>query len=177
MNRAKAVTGDFNGDGQERHHLPLQRGRLDDDAQFLASGSASVKEVFRSTQWFWEKTKLVAGDFDGNGKDELFAFYSYGPPRPGSTSSSRTPRASSATAGSSRRTTGSGRRRRSSRQRRRQSKGSRRLQLRRPNDRTLALRNGGRQPPYPSRVFMSNNWIFEKTTFLTGTSTKTADPT
>ena len=108
--QAKYIAGDFDADGK------------DDLAAYYDYGGAQTKLwVWRSTggtsfapgvvawdslpgNWEWGRTKPVTGDFDGDGRDELGAFYSYdgnftrlfvfrfsGPPGSGSTVTTSAP--------------------------------------------------------------------------------------
>ena len=84
VNRAKPVSGDFNGDGK------LDIAALYDDGGNGTSlwlfdnvrGSATPKprRMWQTNPGHWalSSSTPVAGDFDGNGKDDVAVFYNYG---------------------------------------------------------------------------------------------------
>lgn len=80
--RAKSVSGDFNGDGNADVMTLYKESSASDSALVCwfskGSGYREGALAFRSDTWDWSKTKLVAGDFNGDGVDELAALYSYG---------------------------------------------------------------------------------------------------
>ncbi|MCL4499420.1 MAG: S8 family serine peptidase [Chloroflexi bacterium] len=81
LSRVKLVTGDFDGDGKKDViGLYNYGGTTSALLRWQSTGAsfAGPTRVFLSNGWDWNKTKLVAGDFNGDGKDELFAFYNYG---------------------------------------------------------------------------------------------------
>lgn len=80
-NSAKWISGDFNGDGySDIAALYDYDGTKTGIWLFTSNGGgfAQPKPVFRSDYWSAKQTKLASGDFDGDGKDELLAFYGYG---------------------------------------------------------------------------------------------------
>ncbi len=81
FNRAKWVSGDFNGDGYADAIALYDYGGTKSGLWLFAStgsGFAQPKLVFASDHWSSGQTKLASGDFDGDGKDELLALYGYG---------------------------------------------------------------------------------------------------
>ncbi|MCL5290951.1 MAG: glucosaminidase domain-containing protein [Actinobacteria bacterium] len=78
----KFVTGDFNGDGvTDLIGLYDYGGQV--AAFWLWKGKSNGAlenpvKVFYMPSWEVSQTKLVSGDFDGDGKNEVMAFYSYG---------------------------------------------------------------------------------------------------
>ncbi|MEV5972557.1 FG-GAP-like repeat-containing protein [Streptomyces sp. NPDC051921] len=79
--RAKTVTGDFNGDG--RDDLAAFYGYSDGSEKIWTfSATADGKFVpaasWNSTSWGeWSRTTLHAGDFNGDGRDDMAAWYDY----------------------------------------------------------------------------------------------------
>ncbi|MYQ52806.1 MULTISPECIES: FG-GAP-like repeat-containing protein [unclassified Streptomyces] len=80
--RDKHVTGDFNGDG--RDDLAVFHGYSDGSNKiwtFLASpngGFDAPVGSWTSTSWgSWDRTTVHAGDFDGDGRDDIAAWYDY----------------------------------------------------------------------------------------------------
>lgn len=82
VNRMKFATGDFNGDGRDdlaalygyrdgRVKLMYWAGRTD-------GGFAEPVHGWESTGWSFRQASLHAGDFDGDGRDEVAAWYDYG---------------------------------------------------------------------------------------------------
>ncbi|ONI81442.1 hypothetical protein ALI144C_19085 [Actinosynnema sp. ALI-1.44] len=82
-NRAKYVAGDFNGDGRDdiaayydygnaHTRLWLWRG--------TESGFTTGPEVWdgQPSNWDTNRAKYVAGDFNGDGRDDIAAYYDYG---------------------------------------------------------------------------------------------------
>ncbi|MBT2406850.1 MULTISPECIES: FG-GAP-like repeat-containing protein [unclassified Streptomyces] len=81
QSRAKTVTGDFNGDG--RDDLVSFYGYADgSEKMWTFSATADGKFVpaasWNSTTWGdWARTSFHAGDFNGDGRDDVAAWYDY----------------------------------------------------------------------------------------------------
>ncbi|MFJ2129688.1 FG-GAP-like repeat-containing protein [Streptomyces sp. NPDC087845] len=80
--RDKPVTGDFNGDG--RDDLAVFHGYADGSNKiftFLTSPTGAFKSPvgsWTSTSWgSWASTTVHSGDFDGDGRDDIAAWYDY----------------------------------------------------------------------------------------------------
>ncbi len=81
LSRAKVVTGDFNADGRADAMVLYKDGATASRLIYFESAGTGYRDprtVFSSSYWSFDNTKLVSGDFDANGKDELMAFYTYG---------------------------------------------------------------------------------------------------
>jgi hypothetical protein len=83
--RAQIVAGDFDGDGKDElaalydYSLP---GNPDDTGLWLFTSTGNQFQLdspWRSGvgNWNWQRSKIVTGNFDGDGKDELAALYDY----------------------------------------------------------------------------------------------------
>lgn len=75
------VTGDFNGDGKADLISIMKLGESSMGMWMRKSTGTKYGEfepVFTSSAWNVDSTSLATGDFDGDGRDELLAFYSYG---------------------------------------------------------------------------------------------------
>ncbi|MET9951465.1 FG-GAP-like repeat-containing protein [Streptomyces sp. NPDC006339] len=90
-NRSKVTTGDFNNDGKDDVGLLYNNGKNADDVNVTAlwtmtsTGSdftnPSKKWDNASTNsgsWSWDRSKLVAGDFSGDGKSDVGLLYDNG---------------------------------------------------------------------------------------------------
>ncbi len=82
--RAKLSVGDFNGDGYD-DVVSFYDYALGDSAILLTKGSAtglqwnSGTTAWRSNTGFeWARSKVMAGDFNGDGADDLGVLYNYG---------------------------------------------------------------------------------------------------
>lgn len=77
--RCKAVGGDFNGDGFGDLAVVYDYGNNTTGVfEFLSNGSSYViKRVWKSSAggWYWSRTRPVAGDVNGDGRDELVLEY------------------------------------------------------------------------------------------------------
>lgn len=80
--RDKQVTGDFNGDG--RDDLAVFHGYSDGSNKiftFLTAPTGGFNYPvgsWTSTSWgSWDRTTVHAGDFDGDGRDDIAAWYDY----------------------------------------------------------------------------------------------------
>ncbi|MCL5291976.1 MAG: VCBS repeat-containing protein [Actinobacteria bacterium] len=80
-NVGTTVAGDFNGDGMGDFVSLQNSGGTNSTFLFWRSTGTSYAQPvqsFSSSNWASTMTQLVAGDFDGDGRDELIAFYNYG---------------------------------------------------------------------------------------------------
>ncbi|MFJ5784915.1 FG-GAP-like repeat-containing protein [Streptomyces hydrogenans] len=81
VNRMKFATGDFNGDG--RDDLAALYGYRDGSVKLMYwagrtdGGFAEPVHGYESTGWTFRQASLHAGDFDGDGRDDLAAWYDY----------------------------------------------------------------------------------------------------
>lgn len=77
---AKSVAVDFDGDGKaDILSLYNYGGTKTGIFLFKSTGNGFVvSKVFESQYWDWNNTKLVVGDFNADGKQEVLAFYTYG---------------------------------------------------------------------------------------------------
>ncbi|WEH29047.1 FG-GAP-like repeat-containing protein [Streptomyces sp. AM 3-1-1] len=81
VERMKFVTGDFNGDG--RDDLAALYGYATGDVKLLTwtgkpdGGFNEPVHGWESSGWNFAQASLYAGDFDGDGRDEVAAWYDY----------------------------------------------------------------------------------------------------
>ncbi|MER7112644.1 FG-GAP-like repeat-containing protein [Streptomyces sp. NPDC000229] len=78
----KFVTGDFNGDGREELSVFYKQGTQGLKTYVfgtLPNGGFSAPGLpwWESTAWNWENALPQAGDFDGDGHDDVLVWYSY----------------------------------------------------------------------------------------------------
>ncbi|WP_079405664.1 transglycosylase family protein [Streptomyces sp. 3211] len=92
-NRSKVTTGDFNGDGKTDVGVLYNNGQQSDGTNRTAlwtltsTGSgfaASVKKWESEGSWNWNRSKPVAGDFNGDGKTDVGVLYNNGQQSDGS---------------------------------------------------------------------------------------------
>ncbi|WP_327130797.1 FG-GAP-like repeat-containing protein [Streptomyces sp. NBC_01343] len=82
QSRSKAVTGDFNGDG--RDDLAALYGYSDGSQKIWTFGAGADAKFTPVSSWSsttapadWSRTSLHAGDFNGDGRDDLAAWYDH----------------------------------------------------------------------------------------------------
>ncbi|MCX4990968.1 MULTISPECIES: FG-GAP-like repeat-containing protein [unclassified Streptomyces] len=81
QSRAKTVTGDFNGDG--RDDLAAFYGYADGSEKIWTFSSTAAGKFVPVSSWSattwgdWARTTLHAGDFNGDGRDDVAAWYDY----------------------------------------------------------------------------------------------------
>ncbi|MEU2346772.1 FG-GAP-like repeat-containing protein [Streptomyces sp. NPDC013082] len=78
----KFITGDFNGDGREELSVFYKQGTQGVKAYVfdtLPNGGFAAPGLpwWESTGWHWENATPQAGDFDGDGHDDVLVWYSY----------------------------------------------------------------------------------------------------
>lgn len=81
-NRSKISAGDFDGDGKSDVAILYDYGNSTSGLWFMKSGGTSVTPSFVWTNgnggWDWNRSKMVSGDSDADGKDDLQILYNYG---------------------------------------------------------------------------------------------------
>ncbi|MFG2880681.1 FG-GAP-like repeat-containing protein [Streptomyces sp. NPDC048337] len=81
--KAKLVAGDFNGDKRDDVAMMFDHGGSTGTHTFLSKADGSFDLSFPSWrsgqgEWYWNESKQVAGDFNGDGRDDILALYGHG---------------------------------------------------------------------------------------------------
>ena len=85
--QSSRLSGDFNGDGKQDVSIFYDYGN--DHTKILTyygTGNGNFNSpvsTWESYGWTWQNTKPVVGDFNGDGKDDIVAFYNYSSLRTG----------------------------------------------------------------------------------------------
>ncbi|MBK5225971.1 MAG: VCBS repeat-containing protein [Thermoleophilia bacterium] len=80
-NRSKIAAGDFDGDGKADLGVFYNYDNAVSGLWFMKSDGTNVTPSLawssRPGDWEWNRSKIAAGDFDGDGKADLGVFYNY----------------------------------------------------------------------------------------------------
>ncbi|MEV7834882.1 FG-GAP-like repeat-containing protein [Streptomyces subrutilus] len=81
--KAKPVAGDFNGDGRDDVAFFYDHGGATGAHTFLSKADGTFNASFGSWNsgqgnWYWNESTQVAGDFNGDGRDDILGFYGHG---------------------------------------------------------------------------------------------------
>ncbi|MEU6294524.1 FG-GAP-like repeat-containing protein [Streptomyces erythrochromogenes] len=81
--KAKLVAGDFNGDGRADVGMFYDHGGSTGSHTYLSKPDGTFSGSFFSWRsanggWYWNESKQVAGDFNGDGRDDILAMYGFG---------------------------------------------------------------------------------------------------
>ncbi|WP_406503235.1 FG-GAP repeat domain-containing protein [Streptomyces sp. NBC_00212] len=88
-NASKLTAGDYNGDGKADIGILYNYGQTNDGRSQTGlwtmagttDGVSAPKKVWDSgsDSWNWNWSEVVSGDFNGDGKQDIAAWYTYGP--------------------------------------------------------------------------------------------------
>ena len=74
--RQKWLAGDFNGDGKDDlAKVYIEKGKASIDVHLSGSGAFKPQRWAMQQGSFWDEQKWLAGDFNGDGKDDLAKVY------------------------------------------------------------------------------------------------------